>query len=125
MWLAIGALVFVVIVVCAMYAMGESPIIHMFRPAENYINSTREITLHYTTWCPHCKTMKPVWESVKNRAKSSGIIFKEVDEDVAKTSGINGYPTIRMIDEHGHTSEYPGMPNVDALLAWALSPKKN
>jgi hypothetical protein len=67
--------------------------------------------------------MKPVWAQVKNTAASSGIKFIEVDEDKTPTPGINGYPTIVMIDENGARSEYHGGPDFTKLYPWVIAKK--
>lgn len=89
------------------------------------INHTRRVTLHSVKWCPHCVIMRPIWEQVKVAVAGSGIIFTEVDEDIAKTPGINGYPTIMMLDENGQRSKYPGMPDFQTLRAWVVTPVRN
>ena len=89
----------------------------------NKLNNARRIYLHSADWCPHCKTMKPIWDQVKAATVNSGIEYYEIDEVVAKTPGLNGIPTIRMLDEYGMRSEYPGGPNYEELRRWIVSPK--
>lgn len=89
---------------------------------EPFVNKTRVVTLHSVGWCPHCKVMKPVWDRVVAASSGSGIVFKESDEDVTKTPGITGYPTIRMLTEQGTTIQYSGGPNYDNLRRWILAP---
>lgn len=86
------------------------------------LNNTRRVYLHSTNWCPHCKTMKPVWEQVKIAVAESNIEFYEIDEDVAKTPGINGFPTIRMLDEYGQRRQYPGGADFEQLRRWVVNP---
>jgi thiol-disulfide isomerase/thioredoxin len=86
------------------------------------INNTRRIYLHYTNWCGYCKKMKPVWAQVKEALKDSGLQFIEVDEDIAKTPGVNSYPTILMLDENGYRHQYPGWIEFESLRAWCVSP---
>lgn len=86
------------------------------------INLTRKVTLHYTNWCGACKLMKPVWARVKVATAGSNIIFEEIDEDAAKTPGINGYPTIILIDEFGRTHEYPFGADFERLRNWIMQP---
>lgn len=86
------------------------------------INNTRRIYLHYTNWCGFCKRMKPIWESVKSTLTDTTLEFYEIDEDVAKTPGVNGYPTILMIDENGFRHQYPGEPDFEKLRAWCIEP---
>lgn len=88
---------------------------------ENLTSTQRTVTLHFAPWCSHCKIMRPIWEQVKIATKGSGIVFKEVDEDKAKTPGITGYPTILMND-NGSTYKYPGQPDFETLRDWVVSP---
>ena len=90
--------------------------------SEKMLNNTRRIYLHSVEWCPHCKTMKPVWDSVIAATAGSGIIFTDVDEDKAKTPGINGYPTIIMLDENGYRHKYTGGPDFNKLRNWVVAP---
>jgi len=86
------------------------------------INNIRRVYLHYTNWCGYCKQMKPIWGSVKTALEDTGIEFYEIDEDVAKTPGVNGYPTILMIDENGFRHQYPGHIDFEKLRAWCVEP---
>jgi thiol-disulfide isomerase/thioredoxin len=86
------------------------------------INNTRRVYLHYTNWCGFCTKMKPVWAQVKETLAESAIEFYEVDEDVAKTPGVNGYPTILMIDENGYRHQYPGGSDFTTLREWCVAP---
>ena len=77
---------------------------------------TPVVRLHYTNWCPWCKKMKPIWEESK---KSLGNIihFEENDEDIQKTSGIAGYPTI-LLHSQGRVYKYDGKLDVNHLNNW-------
>ncbi len=86
------------------------------------INLTRSVTLHYTNWCGACKLMKPVWARVKVALAGSNITFAELDEDTAKTPGIDGYPTIILVDEFGHAHQYPYDADFERLRNWIIQP---
>jgi thiol-disulfide isomerase/thioredoxin len=67
---------------------------------------TADIYFFYTTWCPHCKTAKPIWEDLKSEfaeKKVNGIKinFFEVDcdKDPATTDKfkVKGFPTIKLV----------------------------
>jgi thiol-disulfide isomerase/thioredoxin len=98
-----------------------SPVEHFDATSQRSINKTRRVYLHYTAWCPYCKKMKPLWERVKETLGTSGIEFYEVDEDVAKTPGITGYPTIQMLDENGNRRYYGGQIDYKQLLDWVAA----
>ena len=86
------------------------------------VNTRRFVTLHYTNWCHYCKQMKPVWATVKASLADSGVQFRELDEDVAKTPGVTGYPTILMLDEKGHSHKYNGIADATQLRNWIVAP---
>lgn len=96
---------------------------HFISPRK--INHTRRVTLHYTNWCGYCTQIKPTWAQVKAACKDSGIIFIELDEDIAKTPNIAGYPTIMMLDENGKTSRYNGRNDFQTLLQFVMTPVRN
>jgi len=65
-----------------------------------------DLYLFYTTWCPHCKTTKPIWEKFKQEYTNktvNGITINffeiDCDKDTATSEKykITGYPTIKMI----------------------------
>jgi len=71
-----------------------------------------EILIFSTTWCPHCKKAKPIWEEVKQEysgktVNGHTIIFTEVDctnesPDVSRMMDkfkIEGYPTVKMVKD--------------------------
>lgn len=93
--------------------------------SEHFTNGSRRVTLHYVDWCPHCRTMKPIWFTVKNQTKNTGIVFKEVNEEITKTPGITSYPTILMITENGSTVQYNGPSDVNRLRNWITSVNTN
>lgn len=77
----------------------------------------------YTTWCPHCKTAKPVWHKFKEelkgkRVKGYEIVFKEVDCDkdksLAERYNVQGYPTIKLVSG-GKVIDYDAKPEVSSL----------
>lgn len=82
---------------------------------DGYTSSGPVVELHYVNWCGACKRMKPVWSSVKGTIP--GVQFVEIDEDIAKTKGITGYPTILM-KSNGRTYKYSGAPDPRTLSGW-------
>jgi thiol-disulfide isomerase/thioredoxin len=83
----------------------------------------------YTTWCPHCKTAKPIWTDFKNEMadkKVNGvkINFFEVDcdKDSATSDKFNvkGFPTIKIM--YGNQIiEYDAKPSKDTLIEFVNS----
>jgi thiol-disulfide isomerase/thioredoxin len=86
-------------------------------------------TLYFTTWCPACKSMKPIWESVtgeirKECADDAAIQkcpeFQEKDETKTHTEGIDKIPTIIRYYEDGSSLKYEGGQNRDSLKAFLM-----
>jgi thiol-disulfide isomerase/thioredoxin len=83
-----------------------------------------DIYLFYTTWCPHCKTAKPIWEDFKKEMedkKVNGIKlnFFEVDCDKDPATSdkfkVKGFPTIKLI-KGKQIIEYDAKPNKATLI---------
>ena len=92
------------------------------RNSENMINGTRVATFYYAPWCGYCKDMTPEWEKMKVALKGTGIILREEDATITRPPGITAYPTIRVIDENGHTRDHIGAMNFDDLRRWLVTP---
>lgn len=104
-------------------AVGDTVPVQMIERFTDQINNTRRVYLHYTNWCGFCKKMKPIWAQVKGTLAETALEFYEIDEDVAKTPGVNSYPTILMIDENGFRHQYPGAYDFEQLRSWCVMPK--
>jgi thiol-disulfide isomerase/thioredoxin len=82
-----------------------------------------DLYLFYTTWCPHCKTTKPIWEKLKQQVGDGingvKINFIEVDcdkdTDTASKFKVEGYPTIKMVINN-QVIEYDAKPDLDTLM---------
>jgi thiol-disulfide isomerase/thioredoxin len=84
-------------------------------------------TMYYTTWCPACKNMKPVWDTVTTELTQSCADdtsqtecpeYKEKDETENPTEGIERIPTILRHYEDGTTDQYAGGRDQDRLRAF-------
>lgn len=56
------------------------------------------VKLFHANWCPHCKTLMPIWEKVKHRM-SSCVVFEDYEcsngpNEECKKYNIDAYPTI-------------------------------
>lgn len=88
----------------------------------------KEIILYYADWCGHCNTFKPVWEQLKKKCVSKGIITKEYESSSSECTkaNISGYPTIRFKiyktytnkNKHGPhiEKEFTGKRDIDTIL---------
>ena len=91
------------------------------------------IVLIYANWCPHCQTMKPEWNEMKNRLgmdiETIEIEDSDFDKDMKirdiednKLKGehieIMGYPTMFKV-HNGHADYYDGIRNASDIITWA------
>lgn len=82
-----------------------------------------ELYFFYTDWCPHCKSAKPIWNSLKKEfdnkpIKNTTINFIEIDCDkdtsTANKFNVEGYPTIKLI-HNNKIYEYDAKPDLETL----------
>jgi thiol-disulfide isomerase/thioredoxin len=91
-------------------------------PKDQNSNKTATMMLFYVDWCPHCKTAKPEWESLKSdyegkQINGYTIVFVEHNctnesEEVSQLMdkyNIEGYPTIKLIKDN-QVIEYDAKP---------------
>ena len=86
-----------------------------------------ELLMFSVDWCPHCKTAKPEWESLKQEYQGKTIngyvvIFTYVNctnetpevEKLMNTYKVEGYPTIKLLKD-GQVIEYDAKPTKATL----------
>jgi len=93
------------------------------------------IVLIYANWCPHCQTMKPEWNEMKNRLGMDIETIEIEDSDFDKDTKIRdiednklkgehieimGYPTMFKV-HNGHTDYYGGSRTASEMIKWAKS----
>uniref|UniRef100_A0A6C0DTE2 Thioredoxin domain-containing protein n=1 Tax=viral metagenome TaxID=1070528 RepID=A0A6C0DTE2_9ZZZZ len=92
-----------------------------------------ELLLFSVDWCPHCKTAKPEWESLKQEYQGKTIngyvvIFTDVNctnespevEKLMNTYKVEGYPTIKLLKD-GQVIEYDAKPTKATLTQFLNS----
>jgi len=92
-----------------------------------------EILMFSVDWCPHCKTAKPEWESLKQEYQGKTIngyslIFTDVNctnetpeiEKLMNTYKVEGFPTIKLLKD-GKIIEYDAKPTKDTLVQFLNS----
>lgn len=90
------------------------------------------VVLIYANWCPHCQSMKPEWNEMKNRLgpmiETIEIEDADFDKDMKiktiennKLNGekieVNGYPTMFKI-QNGHPEYYGGNRTASDMYNW-------
>lgn len=98
---------------------------------------TANFYMFYTNWCPHCKTSKPVWASLKQSIENGKLKFGdttvkildvncESDSNKCDGYGVDSYPTFKL-DAKDKRYEYQGPPDVNEwkrFLVQILGPEK-
>ena len=101
--------------------------------AIRYFNSRREgfegadtFTLYYAKWCPHCKSIAPVFAdfsksgSVNVGGKTVFLTMVEADEDADKMKGkpVKGFPTFLLEKANGQNVEFDGERTPQGWKSW-------
>ncbi len=87
--------------------------------------SAPTFTLYYADWCPHCKTIKPVFEewskkgSVVVGGKTIFVEMVEADKNADKLKGkpVKGYPTF-LLETNGAFKEFDGDRTAAGWESW-------
>lgn len=71
-----------------------------------------ELRLYYAQWCGHSVALiNNGWKKAKQILENDGVAIKEIDCDVdsnvCSTSGVSGFPTIKLF-KNGNEIEYVG-----------------
>ena len=94
---------------------------------------TATLYMFGTSWCPHCKTAKPIWDDyISNnenlKVGNYDILFKSVDCDaeknIADKFNVKGYPTFKLERGPGDIVEFEAKPthdNFTSLLQTSLT----
>ena len=90
-------------------------------------NKTANLMLFYVDWCPHCKTAKPEWESLKSEYEGKNIngytlAFTEYNcttespetEELMNKYKIEGYPTVKLLKDN-QIVEYDAKPTKSTM----------
>jgi thiol-disulfide isomerase/thioredoxin len=83
-------------------------------------------TLYYADWCPHCKTIKPVFKSWSSsgsttvKGKTVFLSMVEADTSPEKLKGVpvKGYPTFLLQTADGKFKEFDGDRTPEGWKAW-------
>ena len=113
--LFVGAAVIVLVLLAIRY----------FNRSEGF-ESADTFTLYYAKWCPHCKTIAPVFKdfskdgSVNVGGKTVFLTMVEADEDADKMKGkpVKGFPTFLLEKANGRSVEFDGERNPEGWKSW-------
>ncbi len=79
-----------------------------------------QFTKYYTSWCQHCKQLKPTWSDLENKYQNDKRVrITEVncedDKATCSQNGVRGYPTLILTKSDGSTVPYKGSRSLDSL----------
>ena len=90
-------------------------------------NKQATLMLFYVDWCPHCKTAKPEWDSLKSEYEGKTINGYTMDfieynctnedqetEELMNKYKIEGYPTIKLLKDN-QVIEYDAKPTKSTM----------
>jgi len=79
----------------------------LFNRSEGFSSSGNTFTLYYADWCPHCKAVKPAFESWMSKQTMVTAKMYEADKDSAavQAAGVKGFPTFQLTKEDGSVVE--------------------
>jgi thiol-disulfide isomerase/thioredoxin len=147
-WTMIAIIIFVIALITISYFIYKDKLKPLFSPSflknkeGGFLDSSSkdtsknvELFFFYATWCPHCKTAKPIWEQVKKEYEGKNVngynlIFTDIDcttespdvEKMMNTYKIEGFPTIKMLKE-GQVIEFDAKPtksNIEKFINTVL-----
>jgi len=85
------------------------------------------VALFYADWCPHCVSFKPDYKKAMselngNEYKGKTLRFVMVDcekyKSLAKKYDVNGFPTVKILNDDGSNEEYDGERTFEGLSSY-------
>ena len=94
---------------------------------EGFASGSDEFVLYYADWCPHCKTVKPVfknWGAEKGSIQVNGktVLVKMYEADTnpeeIKKADVKGFPTMILHKANGQKVEFEGDRSPSGWESW-------
>jgi thiol-disulfide isomerase/thioredoxin len=102
---------------------------YLYPDGSQGFESAPSFTMYYADWCPHCKTIKPVfkdWSSTGSMTVGGKTVFLEMveaDSNPEKLKGVpvKGYPTFLLKTSNGQYKEFDGERTPEGWASWLAS----
>jgi len=124
--------------IIAFYYLQQPSLQNVYNPVsitEGYTGNDKsaQLIMFHADWCPHCKTAKPEWETIKTTFEGKKIngytvAFTDVNctnetkeiEKMMSTYKVEGFPTIKLIKD-GQVVDYDAKPTQSSLTKFINS----
>jgi hypothetical protein len=134
-WKTAGVILFVIVALIVAYYSykqyaASKTAFHANRehiPKDTNSNKTATLMFFYVDWCPHCKTAKPEWDTLKSEYETKTIngynlsfVEHNCTNETAETTelmnkyNIEGYPTIKLVKDN-QIIEYDAKPTKSTM----------
>jgi len=82
---------------------------------------------YYAPWCGHCKRLAPTWDELGDAMSGTNVVIAKVDCTVSKSvctgAGVQGYPTLKLVQNGKVKEDYRGSRDLTALKSFAAKHK--
>ena len=107
-----------------MYVKVSSP--NQATDLSNLLKDGDWMVLYYADWCGHCQTMKPEWQKVVNKMKTTNMVnVAEVESNhinsLINKPQVNGFPTIKMYNNGIEKANFEEERIADKMENFAMS----
>ena len=103
--------------------------LYMKEGFDGSVDSTVKCTMYYTTWCPHCKAVKPDWDLFRKEFDGQKIGNKTVmvlavdgdqEQEAIQAAGVSGFPTITFSKNGAPAVVYNGERSYDGFKKYLM-----
>lgn len=91
---------------------------------EKFTGSKMHVYYFYSDYCPHCTTMKPIWNELQKIVKNPNIMFHSIDMNdknnnhLISKHNVSSMPTIIKTDDYGNSEKFNQKRDVKNIHSW-------
>lgn len=109
--------------------LGRYIYVRFFNTQVSGFENADTFVLYYADWCPHCKTVKPIFaEWSKNGSVNIGgktvfcsMVEADASPEKVTAAGVKGFPTMLLHKANGQKVEFSGERTPEGWEAWLKS----